>query len=85
MVSGYEWNSANIDTQSQLLPINFIRGGRYVYSSGNITNRSSYGYYWQSRIYSDTYARYLTFNSTYLVPQNNSTKGDGFTVRCLVR
>ena len=75
----------SIHSQSSLTSLLFIRSGNYNYSSGGINNRSSNGNYWQSRVNSETNARNLNFNSTNLNPQNNNNKGNGFTVRCLVR
>ena len=62
-----------------------VRGGLYNYSNGSLDLRGSYGYYWESKVYSATNAYYLLFYSTLLFPQNNYNKGNGFSARCVAR
>ena len=58
----------------------------YDYSNGNNTYwRGLGGYYWESKIYSDTNARLLRFYSTDLYPQAAYNKGYGFSIRCVVQ
>ena len=79
------WPNANMDAILHNPAINLVRSGYYKYDPGVILHRSSDGDYWQSRVYSETNARGLDFISTRLLPQYSGLKGDGFTLRCLVR
>jgi uncharacterized protein (TIGR02145 family) len=51
-------------------------------SSGALSYRGYYGYYWSTRMSSDTYAYYLHFysSSTYM---NSTYRSYGFSVRCV--
>ena len=82
-VYGRENANPNRDTGILYLPLSFLRSGNYNYSNGNKDNRGSDGYYWESRIASATYSNYLYFNSARLGPQNGTSRGHGFSVRCL--
>ena len=73
------------DAGIQAAPLSFLRGGSYRYASGNLYSRGSGGGYWEARVYSDTNAYRLYFDSTLLYPQNDSNKGFGFSLRCIVR
>ena len=81
----YTYNMASNDYGIQRAPLSFVRGGYYVYSHGSLYYRGSFGYYWESKVYDATYAYYLRFYSTFLSPQNNYSKGDGFSARCVAR
>ena len=61
------------------------RSGNYNYANGGINNQRSNGNFWEGQANSTTNARNLNFNSTNLNPQNTNNKGNGFSVRCLVR
>ena len=63
----------------------FLRGGYFLYSSGNLSNRGSGGGYWESKIYSDTSARSLNFYSSILNLQRAGVRGNGFSIRCVVK
>ena len=65
-------------------PLSFFRGGVYLYTDGRVYNTSE-GHYWESKIYSDTGAWYLSFHSTYLYLQGADNKGYGFSIRCVVQ
>ena len=81
-------NGTRLDTAINNSPTDFIRNGRYDYSSGNIGDRNNGGWYWESRTVSIINAWNLGFNySTYLYTQLESPgqKGLGKSIRCLVR
>ena len=73
------------DAGIQAAPLSFLRGGAYLYSSGNLYNRGSNGRYWESRVNSDTHGNDSLFLSTTLYPQYTGNKGYGFSLRCIVR
>src|SRR5574344_2487590 len=64
-------------------PLNFVRGGQYYWSSGQIDSKSTIGYYWSTTASSSTYSRYFAFSSSSITPQTNYIKGYGFSVRCV--
>ena len=80
--SDSSFRTINSDSIAQSLPLNFARGGDYNYNSGNVGNRNNVGYYWESEVYSSISVRYLVFYST---NWDASAKGNGFSLRCLVR
>ena len=53
------------------------------YNGTSLNYRGTYGYYWSSTWYSDSYARNLYFYSTGVYPQNYSIRRYGFTVRAV--
>ncbi|MBQ3452578.1 hypothetical protein IJG28_00010 [Candidatus Saccharibacteria bacterium] len=64
-------------------PNNFVYSGGV--SSGLVSNRGSYGYYWSSTAISSNYAYYLYLNSSSVNPgTNRSVKYQGWPVRCVV-
>ena len=73
------------DTVAMLTQLAFLRSGDYNYSSGSLSNRTSYGYYWSGHYYSVTDSHLLYFGSTVLNPQSGSGRGYGFALRCLAR
>ena len=78
-------NSSDIDTIVQISPFGFLRSGRYLYDSGSLSGRTSYGDYWSGRFYSITYSYSLIFHPTGLGPQYGDYRGLGFSLRCLAR
>ena len=64
-------------------PLSYVRSGYYYWNSTGLNNRGSLGYYWSLRSSNTTYSDYLSFNSSYLGPQNSSNRGNGFAVRCV--
>ena len=66
-------------------PLSFLRSGYYHWQAASRNYRGSNGYYWESRIYSVTYANYLGFFSSSLRPQDDNNRGYGFSVRCVSR
>ena len=81
----YTYNMASNDYGIQRAPLSFVRGGHYSYSNGNLGNRGSNGYYWESKVNNAAGAYDLYFHSAYLHPQYNYTKGNGFSARCVAR
>ena len=77
-------NSQAKDAAVQPNPLSFVRAGGYNYTNGNLYNRGSSGHYWESKVDNATYAYYLNFNSTFLLPQNYYGKGVGFSIRCTI-
>lgn len=52
---------------------------------GTVGGVGSNGGWWSSTAYSSTSARYLGFDSGDFYPQTNSSKGNGFAVRCVAQ
>ena len=69
----------------QEVPLSVILSGDYNWIKGAAGDRGYFGGYWASTPSGSTYARYLSFHSTYVNPQNGSNKVYGFTVRCVAR
>ena len=64
--------------------MSFPLAGRHNTTGSSVGNRDNVGYYWSRSSYSTTNAYYLSFDSSYVYPRNNSlTKADGLTVRCV--
>ena len=53
------------------------------YDGTTLSSRGSSGFYWSSTWYSETYARYMGFDSTGVGPQNNYGRRLGFSVRAV--
>ena len=54
-----------------------------LYNDTTLYNRGSSGYYWSSTYYSETNARFLSFNSSEVNPTYNDNRRYGFTVRAV--
>src|SRR5574344_1421328 len=63
-------------------PLNFVRGGVYVYSDGQLYDRGTHGYYWSTTGSGSTNSRGLNFYPSNFIPQNYNLKGYGLSVRC---
>ena len=79
-----KWYSASCSNgqefaEALLLP---TAGYRY-YSVLGFLNRGSSGYYWSSTPNNANYACNLSFNSSYIGPQDSSSRSYGFSVRCV--
>ena len=61
----------------------FTLSGR-VHSSSRGYQGSS-GYYWSSTVNSSSNAYHLLLNTSYVYPENHSSKNYGFSVRCIAR
>jgi len=68
-----------------MAPLGLARAGAYDYDDGVLYGQSSYGDYWSRRIVSSTNSYRLRFYSGLVSPQDNYTRGYGFSVRCLAR
>ncbi len=80
-------NGAHIYAMSQTLrraPLSMPFSGSFQFYSGKTVAVAGYGFFWSSTSYSTPGARYLSFYSNSLGPQNGSSKGNGFPVRCVV-
>jgi hypothetical protein len=75
-VSGRRFTS-RINGNSIFLPAS---GSRY---GSGLGNRGSIGYYWSVSLYSQTSGYYLDFNSTGVIPADNSNRFNGFPVRAV--
>lgn len=78
------WFGGNHDSDhkgSLFLPAAGLRG----YSSGELANTSSNGYYWSSSPYygGNSSAGYLYFDSGYVYPLSSNNRASGFGVRCV--
>lgn len=51
------------------------------YNGASLDYRGTDGYYWSASFYISTHAYYLNFNSSYVYPQDYSSRYRGFTVR----
>ena len=63
-------------------PLYFVRSG-YVSPGYNLNYAGRSGTYWSGRAYSSSYAYYLNFNSSGVVPSGSHTRYIGFSVRCV--
>ncbi|MBR2767033.1 fibrobacter succinogenes major paralogous domain-containing protein [Candidatus Saccharibacteria bacterium] len=74
---------ATMSTTLQASPNNFLRAGYYIVGSFDLGGRS--GYYWSSTSYSNnSRARLLFFNSSYVYSANYFSRGQGYSVRCVL-
>ena len=53
------------------------------YSGTTLNSRGTYGFYWSSTWYSETYARLMYFNSSGVGPQDSNLRRYGFSVRAV--
>ena len=64
-------------------PLSLLRSGAFYWGGAGLYGRGGYGYYWSLRSADTTYSSGLNFDSTYLNPQYNGYRGQGFAVRCV--
>ena len=76
-------NIVSVDEVLMLQPFSFMHFGYYTYNNGNRYERMNYGYFHESKTYSDNSTRIhdLRFHSGGLDYQYNGYKGMGFSVR----
>ena len=67
------------------LPLSVMMSGILYWSSGNLNNRGTDGYFWSSTPYSYTNSRGLGFGSANVNPKNGSSKPFGSALRCVAR
>ena len=65
-------------------PLSYVMSGYYVWGVGNLDDQGSNGIWWSTAAYSDSGAYYLVVNSSYLNPQSNSSKANGFSLRSTI-
>ena len=72
-----------------MLLLNFMRTGYYDAAGptdqGGILNRHQYGFWWSGTSGSATRGRYLNTYPSSVRPQVNSSRGDGYAIRCTIR
>ncbi|MBQ3469695.1 hypothetical protein IJH16_01850 [Candidatus Saccharibacteria bacterium] len=62
-------------------PLSYVYSGRYGWGGGNLISQDFDGDWWSTAAYSASNAYYLGMNSSVLLPQNNYSKANGFTLR----
>jgi uncharacterized protein (TIGR02145 family) len=84
-----EWEAAgdltgvDLTSGSAPQPLLFLPAAGYRYfGSGSLGSVGSLGYYWSSSI-NGTYAYFLYFSSSLVDPNGNTTRANGFSVRCV--
>ena len=77
-------NSASFTTM-QNAPFSFPLSGNYGYYNGSLVNQGSGGRFWSSTADSTSGAHGLFFDSSYVYPQNYSSKALGYSVRCVAQ
>ena len=75
----------NADVIALYPPLSFLRGGYYNYSSTNIVNPGTEGYYWGARPNSAGIAASALSLHTTTLQKTNFAKGFGYPVRCVSR
>jgi uncharacterized protein (TIGR02145 family) len=65
-------------------PLNFVRSGIYNYF-GYMGAQGEQGMYWSSTAKSQSATVYMVNSASVVDSLNSSTKGDGYTVRCVAR
>ena len=80
------YDGANLGNIPLLNTFSYMRTGRFLYTSGKIENAGAYGFYLESEANSDKKFESFVSKTDYLSPQNTHyAKGNGFSLRCLVR
>ena len=64
-------------------PLFFLRSGFFQWNGASPYDRGGHGYYWSLRSANTTISNSLYFYGTTLSPQSNSSRGNGFAVRCV--
>src|SRR5574344_3097234 len=64
-------------------PLNFVRGGYYIWDGGQLNERCIRGLYWPSTATNSTEARSFGFGSSIFYPKSHDVKGGGFSVHCV--
>ena len=72
-------------TKLRSSPLDFAYTGYYNYTSGSLSSETTVGYFWSRTAYSSASAHYLSFNSSLVVPQGNSSRGLGLPLRCTAK
>ncbi|MBR5408557.1 hypothetical protein IK112_01250 [Candidatus Saccharibacteria bacterium] len=77
--------SSFYSTGARRYPLSYVFSGGYSWGGGYLSNQDSNGAWWSTVAYSDSSAYNLLMNSSYLDPQDNSNKANGFALRCVSR
>ena len=90
LINAYNQQNAgdNRDSGIQDTPLSFLRGGLYQYENGDLPVRGERGHYLESKASNSIYAFFLYFRSITLDPRSIYSfrrKGDGYSIRCVVR
>ena len=75
------YNNYNSSSILRSSPVNLTLSG--FVSSSLHRNQGSHGYYWSSTVYSDNIAYNLDLGTSSVYPADRSSKGNGFSVRCV--
>ena len=78
-------NSADGSLAVRAAPLSVPFSGVYNWAAAYLSYRGSYGYFWSRTAGSQPYARFLSFSSSSVYPQDNGNKVGGFTVRCVAQ
>ena len=68
-------------TKLRSSPLNFAYTGYYNYTSGKLSDETTYGAFWSRTVDGSSGAYSLYFNSSYVDPQNYNFRYFGFSVR----
>ncbi len=72
-------------TGAAKFPLSLPRSGNVRWQEGSVSVQGQGGSFWSNTVYNQTYAQYLTFNSTLLRPQWQHPRLEGFSVRCVAK
>ena len=72
-------------TKLRSSPLNFAYTGYYNYTSGKLSDETTYGYFWSRTVYDSSSAYRLYFDSSHVSPQYYGFRGDGRSLRCTVK
>ncbi len=79
----YNVTDSTASRKLRAFPNNLLYSAYFGTSSAY--GRGSYGYYWSSTAYNNTYSYYLGLNSSYVAPGTNcNTKYSGSSIRCTI-
>ena len=73
------------NTKLQKAPLSFVISGRYYYSTGSLSDDSSWGIYWSRTATNSTTTYALRFGSVGISPSLFGYRGDGYALRCVAR
>ena len=73
------------NTKLQKAPLSFVISGRYYYSTGSLSDDSSWGIYWSRTATNSTTTYALRFGSVGINPSLFGYRGDGNALRCVAR
>ena len=71
-------------TKLRSSPLDFAYAGYYS-TSGSLSGETTYGGFWSRTAGGSSGAYYLYFYSSYVNPQSNGSRGNGFPLRCTAK